>query len=55
MLWVALFFSFVALVVLVFGGDWLEKQIGTGLFVAVVVVVFIVMATLATRLARWRR
>src|SRR5680860_349784 len=31
MLWVALFFSVAALVALLFGGDWLENEIGTGL------------------------
>ncbi len=55
MLWVALFFSVAALVALLFGGDWLEKQIGTGLFVLVVVVTFIVLAAVSTRLARRRR
>jgi len=55
MLWVALFFSVAALVALLFGGDWLEKEIGTGLFVVVVVVIFVVLAAVATRLARRRR
>ena len=52
MLWVALFFSVAALVALLFGGDWLEKEIGTGLFVVVVVVTFVVLASVSTRLAR---
>lgn len=54
-LWAALLFAVVVLVVLLFGGDWLERELGTGLFVVLVVVIFVILAAIATRMFRQGR